>query len=97
MKAYCVKCRAQREMNDIQDTLIEDKNGIKRKAKKGICPKCGTSMFHMLSPEEQIPVSRRIFNKIAELILSLIYLIGIIVGFIVFLYGLRALVHFLIY
>ena len=38
---YCVKCKKKQKMdNPVQVTL---KN--KRKATKGICPKCGTKMF----------------------------------------------------
>ncbi len=40
-KAYCVKCRAMRDMVDEQDVVM--KNG--KKAKKGKCPVCGTTMF----------------------------------------------------
>jgi len=42
--AYCVKCRAKREMkNPVAITL---KNG--RPAIRGICPRCGTRMFRMM-------------------------------------------------
>ncbi len=44
MEAYCVKCKAKREMVDAQE--VEMKNG--RKAMKGKCPDCGTSMFKIL-------------------------------------------------
>jgi NAD-dependent SIR2 family protein deacetylase len=40
-EAYCVKCKAKREMNDAEDVTM--KNG--KKAKKGKCPDCGTTMF----------------------------------------------------
>ncbi len=41
VEAYCMKCKAKREMQDAEDTVM--KNG--RKAKKGKCPECGTGMF----------------------------------------------------
>ena len=41
VEAYCVKCRAKREIKDAQETKL--KNG--RPAVKGICPKCGTKVF----------------------------------------------------
>ena len=42
-KSYCVKCRTKREMlNPVQTTL---KNG--RKATRGVCPVCGTTMFRI--------------------------------------------------
>ena len=43
VRAYCVKCRAKREMkNPLAITL---KNG--RPAIQGICPRCGTKMFRL--------------------------------------------------
>jgi len=44
MEAYCVKCKAKKEMTDGKE--VEMKNG--RKAMKGKCPDCGTSMFRIL-------------------------------------------------
>ena len=41
--AYCVKCKKTREMKNPK--VVTMKNG--RKAKKGICPKCGTTMFQI--------------------------------------------------
>jgi Zn finger protein HypA/HybF involved in hydrogenase expression len=43
VKAYCVKCRANREMKDPKK--IKMKNG--KPATKGTCPKCGTKMFRI--------------------------------------------------
>ncbi|MBI2288040.1 MAG: hypothetical protein HYU83_03525, partial [Chloroflexi bacterium] len=44
IRAYCVKCRAKREMkNPVAITL---KNG--RPAVQGVCPKCGTKMFRIM-------------------------------------------------
>ncbi len=40
-EAYCVKCKAKREMKDAQEVTL--KNG--RLADKGVCPECGTGMF----------------------------------------------------
>ncbi len=40
-QAYCVKCKAKREMKDA--TQITMKNG--RPATEGKCPECGTKMF----------------------------------------------------
>jgi len=42
-KAYCVKCKAKREMKNPK--VITMKN--KRKATQGVCPKCGTKMFRI--------------------------------------------------
>ncbi|MDD5693648.1 MAG: DUF5679 domain-containing protein [Patescibacteria group bacterium] len=40
-EAYCVKCKAKRDMKDAQEVTM--KNG--RKADKGVCPVCGTGMY----------------------------------------------------
>ncbi|HET8719917.1 MAG TPA: DUF5679 domain-containing protein [Candidatus Nitrosotenuis sp.] len=42
-QAYCVKCRAKREIKDPKVTKL--KNG--RPAVKGTCPKCGTNVFRI--------------------------------------------------
>ncbi len=44
MDGYCVKCKAKREMKDTQEKIM--KNG--RRAMKGKCTTCGTSMFKIL-------------------------------------------------
>jgi len=41
--AYCVKCKAKREMNNPQSITM--KNG--KKATQGTCPVCGTKMFRI--------------------------------------------------
>ncbi|MCM8778634.1 MAG: DUF5679 domain-containing protein [Candidatus Omnitrophica bacterium] len=43
MEAYCVKCKAKKEMKDAQKVTL--KNG--RNALKGKCPDCGTSLFRI--------------------------------------------------
>lgn len=44
VEAYCVKCKAKREMKDPNE--VEMANG--RRAMKGSCPVCGTGMFKIL-------------------------------------------------
>lgn len=44
MEAYCVKCKAKKEMNDAKKVTL--KNG--RNAMKGKCPDCGTSLFRIV-------------------------------------------------
>ncbi len=44
MEAYCVKCKAKREMKDAKEITM--KTG--RRAMKGKCPSCGTTMFRIL-------------------------------------------------
>ena len=43
MEAYCVKCKARRDMQGTQ--AITMKNG--RPATQGTCPTCGTKMFRI--------------------------------------------------
>ncbi len=47
-EAYCVKCKAKREMKDEQEVEMDGKGGVKRKALKGECPECQTKMFRIL-------------------------------------------------
>ena len=42
-EAYCVKCKAKREMKDAQHITM--KNG--KPAAQGTCPVCGTKMFRI--------------------------------------------------
>ena len=43
MQAYCMKCRAKREMKDTKSITM--KNG--KPATQGVCPTCGTKMFRI--------------------------------------------------
>ncbi len=43
MQAYCMKCRAKKEMKDAKSITM--KNG--RPATQGVCPTCGTKMFRI--------------------------------------------------
>ncbi len=47
-EGYCVKCKAKRAMNNVQETKM--KNG--RPAAKGECSTCGTSIFKILSTKK---------------------------------------------
>ena len=40
---YCVKCRQKRDAENVQEVTM--KNG--KKAAKGTCPVCSTSMFRI--------------------------------------------------
>ena len=44
MEAYCVKCKAKKEMKDAKQ--VKMKNG--RAAMKGKCPACGTGLYRIL-------------------------------------------------
>ena len=43
MQAYCVKCKAKREMRNPTATVMKNK----KPATTGICPVCGTKMFRI--------------------------------------------------
>ncbi len=46
--AYCVKCKAKREMQDAQRVTMQ--NG--RPAMKGKCPVCGTTLFKIMPKDK---------------------------------------------
>lgn len=43
VEAYCVKCKAKRQMKDPKEVTM--KNG--KKARTGACSVCGTKMFRI--------------------------------------------------
>ncbi len=43
MQAYCVKCRAKREIQNAKKVTL--KNG--KPATQGVCPVCGTKVFRI--------------------------------------------------
>jgi hypothetical protein len=43
-QGYCVKCKSKKEMKDAKEVTMKNK----RKAMKGKCVTCGTSMFCIL-------------------------------------------------
>ena len=49
MDAYCVKCKAKREIKDPKDVTM--KNG--RPAATGTCSKCGTKVFKIKSKSDK--------------------------------------------
>lgn len=48
VEAYCVKCKAKRNMNDPKEVAMKGKGGKKRAAMTGTCEKCGTKMFRIM-------------------------------------------------
>jgi len=52
MEAYCVKCKAKREMKDAKEVDMKGKGGMKRSAMTGVCPKCGTKMFRIMGTKK---------------------------------------------
>ncbi len=47
-EGYCVKCKAKRQIADGKEVTMKGKGGVTRRAYKGKCPKCGTTMFRIL-------------------------------------------------
>lgn len=43
MEAYCVKCKAKREIRNAEKVTL--KNG--RPANRGTCPNCGTTIYRI--------------------------------------------------
>jgi Zn finger protein HypA/HybF involved in hydrogenase expression len=43
MQAYCMKCRAKKEMKDPKSIVMKNK----RPATQGVCPTCGTKVFRI--------------------------------------------------
>lgn len=50
--AYCVKCKAKKEMKDPQEVEMKGKGGVARRAMKGTCPVCGTGMYRILGKKD---------------------------------------------
>lgn len=48
VEGYCVKCKSKREMVEANEVEMKGKGGTKRRAMKGKCPKCGTTMFRIM-------------------------------------------------
>ena len=58
--AYCVKCGRgnpdngrNKEMKDAQEVAMKGKGGVERRAMKGKCPDCGTTMFRILGKKKE--------------------------------------------
>jgi len=47
MQAYCVKCRAKKEMKNPKAVTMKNK----KPATTGTCPTCGTKMFKIGKPK----------------------------------------------
>lgn len=52
VEGYCVKCKAKREMKEGKEVSMNGKGGTKRRAMKGVCPKCGTTMFKIMGAKK---------------------------------------------
>ena len=52
VEAYCVKCKAKRQMNEPKEVSMKGKGGVTRRAMKGKCPKCTTTMFRIMGAKK---------------------------------------------
>lgn len=48
VQGYCVKCKDKRDMDEAKEVEMKGKGGKTRRAMKGKCPKCGTTMFRIM-------------------------------------------------
>lgn len=48
MEGYCVKCKAKCQIANGKEVTMKAKGGKERKAVKGVCAKCGTTVFRIL-------------------------------------------------
>ncbi len=52
VEGYCVKCKDKREISNGKEVTMNGKGGVKRKAMKGSCPKCKTTMFRIMGAKK---------------------------------------------
>ena len=48
VEAYCVKCKSKSEMKNGKEVPMKAKGGGTRRAMKGSCTTCGTTMFKIM-------------------------------------------------
>ena len=52
VEGYCVKCKMKRQMSDAKEVSMKGKGGVVRRAMKGKCSKCGTTMFRIMGAKK---------------------------------------------
>ena len=52
VEAYCVKCKAKRDMKDPKEVTMNAKGGKTRMAMTGSCSTCGTKMFRIMGAKK---------------------------------------------
>lgn len=52
IEGYCVKCKSKRDMNNAKEVAMKGKGGVQRRAMKGACSKCGTTMFRIMGAKK---------------------------------------------
>jgi Zn finger protein HypA/HybF involved in hydrogenase expression len=53
VQAYCVKCKAKKDMKEPKEVPMKGKGGVERRAMTGFCPDCGTKMFKILGKKAE--------------------------------------------
>ncbi|MDP3729583.1 MAG: DUF5679 domain-containing protein [bacterium] len=53
VEAYCVKCKAKREMKDAKAVAMKGKGGKPRSAMTGPCSACGTTMYRIMGAKKE--------------------------------------------
>lgn len=51
---YCVRCRVKRPIMNPKEVQLKGRGGTLKKAVRGICPVCGTTMFRILKKTEVV-------------------------------------------
>ena len=51
-EGYCVKGKGKRQKSDAKEVSMKGKGGIQRRAMKGKCPKCTTTMFRIMGAKK---------------------------------------------
>lgn len=52
-EGYCVKCKGKKEISSAKEVSMKGKGGVERRALKGKCPACGTTMFRILGKKSK--------------------------------------------
>ena len=51
---YCVKCKKKQVIMNPKEVQLKGRGGTMKKAVRGICPVCGTTMFRILKKSEKV-------------------------------------------
>ncbi len=52
VEGYCVKCKSKRQMADAKEVPMKGKGDVVRRAMKGKCSKCSTTMFRIMGAKK---------------------------------------------
>jgi DNA-directed RNA polymerase specialized sigma subunit len=68
MQAYCMRCRAEREMKNARSIVMKNR----RPATQGICPVCGTKMFRIGKSQGQTNIQMTDREKVESVLAKLL-------------------------